>query len=270
MDLGKDKRLGDYLLGKLPEEEEARLETDYLADAELREQVEAVEAELIDAYLKDELSRSERRALETRFLASPRGQERLRFARTWMGSVARERPSSGGAPWLMAAAALVAVGLLAALAWMSMPRERGRQVAGNDRAAATEPSPAGSATSGPPDGPPAERLPREHWNDLYAGISRGMSGANEVRIDATSPEAKLALNLDSDNHEAYDVVLLDTDWRQKGVRSERTAAGPLLRVKIPAARLAAGKEYTLVVSPASSPERPIRAYVFRVERRPPE
>jgi hypothetical protein len=264
MDLGKDRLLGDYLLGKLPEEEEVRLETEYLASAERQEQLEAVEAELVDAYLKGELSRSERRELETRFLASPRGQERLRFARAWRGSAPRERASSGSMTWLPAAAALVAVAFSVTLAWMSTPQEAGRKVAGNDRGA-SGPPPAGSTTSVPPDMPPAPSRPQEHWNDLYAGISRGTSGAPEVRIDATSPEVRLALQLDSDNHRAYDVVLVDTAWRQKGLGSERTAAGPSIRVKVPAALLVAGKEYTLVVSPATSPERPIRAYVFRVE-----
>jgi hypothetical protein len=266
MDLGTDKLLGDYLLGKLPEDEEVRLETEYLANAEHQERLEAVEAELIDAYLKGELSRSERRELETRFLASPRGRERLQFARTWMGAAPRAQALSGSTAWLMAAAALVAVALSAALVWMSIPQERGREIAENDRAAPTAPPPAGSATSVPPR---AQSLPPEHWNDLYAGISRGTSGVNEIRIDATSPEVRLALHLDRDNHRAYDVALVDTGWRQKGVRSERTAEGSSIRVVIPAALLLAGKEYTLVVSPASSPGRPIRAYLFKVEPGPP-
>jgi hypothetical protein len=269
MDLGKDTVLGDYLLGKLPEDEEVRLETEFLANAEHRERLEAVEAELIDAYLKGELSRSERRELETRFLASPRGQERLQFARTWMGAAPRARASSGSTAWLMAAAALVAVALSAAVVWMSIPQERGREIAENDRGTPTPPLPAASTTRVPTDGPPSQSRPREHGNDLYAGISRGTSGVNEIRIDATSPEVRLALHLDRDNHRAYDVALVDTGWRQKGVRSERTADGPSIRVVVPAALLLAGKEYTLVVSPASSPERPIRAYLFKVEPGPP-
>src|SRR5262245_47516619 len=176
MDVDKDALLGDYLLGKLPEEQATRLETEYLSNADLREQLESVEAELIDAYLKGELSRSDRRELETRFLASPRGQERLQFARTWIGSPPRTRAFSMPTTWLKPAAALAVVSLSATLVWMSMPREGGREIA------APPPPPAAPATTAPPATQTAPSRPAEHWTDLYAGISRGTSGANEVVI----------------------------------------------------------------------------------------
>src|SRR5262245_3419027 len=166
MDVDKDALLGDYLLGKLPEEQATRLETEYLSNADLREQLEAVEAELIDAYLKGELSRSERRELEARFLASPRGQERLQFARTWMGSAPGARTSSAPIPWLKAAAAVAAVSFSATLVWMSMPREGGREIVGNERGATPPPPPIAAATSAPPATSSAQSQPAEHWTDL--------------------------------------------------------------------------------------------------------
>jgi hypothetical protein len=265
MDLDKDGLLGDYLLGKLPEEQAVRLETEYLSNAVLREQLEAVEAELIDAYLKGELSRSERRGLEAGFLASPRGRERLQFARAWMGSAMPARSSS--LTWLRMAAAVAAVSFTATLVWVSRPRESGREVTGVDGGSPAPPS-AAPATTAPPAPPSSPQGPPVHWTDLSPGIARGTSGASEVAIDATSSEVALSLNLDRDNHRAYDVVLVDTGWRQKGLRSEQTASGPSIRVKVPAALLVPGREYTLVVSPATAPDRPIRAYVFSVKARP--
>jgi hypothetical protein len=45
-------------------------------------------------------------------------------------------------------------------------------------------------------------------------------------------------------------------------------SGPSIRVKVPAALLVPGHEYTLMLSPSASPDRPIQAYVFSVKPRP--
>ncbi len=70
-----------YLLGDLPEEEQARLEDLAFSDREYLQNIQAVESDLIDEYVRGELSDSERRQFERRFLASFERQQKVEFAR---------------------------------------------------------------------------------------------------------------------------------------------------------------------------------------------
>jgi CHAT domain-containing protein/Tfp pilus assembly protein PilF len=64
-----------YLLGELSEEAEARIEEQYFVDDRFHEELQAVELELIDLYIDNELSKEAQEKFEKRFLSVP---ERLR------------------------------------------------------------------------------------------------------------------------------------------------------------------------------------------------
>jgi len=70
-----------YLLGTLSEDEGIRLEETFFADEAKFEDLELAEDELIDAYVREELSTEEQRQFETRIRKSPRLIERVYFAR---------------------------------------------------------------------------------------------------------------------------------------------------------------------------------------------
>ena len=74
-----------YLLGELSEAELDRVEERLFAaaDRDSEEQLSPAEDELIDSYVRGELSASEREHFESWFLTSPRRRERLELARTW-------------------------------------------------------------------------------------------------------------------------------------------------------------------------------------------
>jgi len=91
MDSGREQRIAGYLLGRLSEQEEADLESSYLADDGLFEELLAIEADLRDAYERGELSREDRAAFEQRLLVSPRHRERQAFAR----ALSRPRTQAG-------------------------------------------------------------------------------------------------------------------------------------------------------------------------------
>ena len=55
-----------YLLGKLTEDEQVELEDRAFADADYLSALQATEADLIDAYVRGELSQSDRRSFEFR------------------------------------------------------------------------------------------------------------------------------------------------------------------------------------------------------------
>src|SRR6516225_8420330 len=63
--------LTNYLLGKLSEEEAVQVEDRAFAGAAYRGELEAAEADLIDAYVRGDLTQSDRREFERRFLTSP-------------------------------------------------------------------------------------------------------------------------------------------------------------------------------------------------------
>src|SRR5215831_10260978 len=72
--------LTNYLLGKLSEEEAVQLEDRAFADAAYRGELEAAEADLIDAYVRGDLTQSDRREFERRFLTSPGRRGKVEFA----------------------------------------------------------------------------------------------------------------------------------------------------------------------------------------------
>jgi hypothetical protein len=92
----QEKRMARYLLGQLPEEEQAELERLYLADDDLYEQLLSLEDDLRDAYVRNELSTADREAFEQRLLAAPRQGREQEFARNLCHYV--EKASTGLVP----------------------------------------------------------------------------------------------------------------------------------------------------------------------------
>jgi hypothetical protein len=70
-----------YLLGKMTDAEQARFEESVFHDVELSELVSDVENDLIDGYVRGELSPRERERFEHHFLVSDRRREKLEVAR---------------------------------------------------------------------------------------------------------------------------------------------------------------------------------------------
>lgn len=77
----QEKRTAQYLLGQLPEEEQAQLEQRYLTDDSLFEELLAIEDDLRDAYVRGDLSAPDREAFERRLLTAPHQKQEQEFAR---------------------------------------------------------------------------------------------------------------------------------------------------------------------------------------------
>ena len=71
----------DYLLGSLAEDRRAALEESILSDPGVYEELLVIEEELIDQYLGNNISPSERYQFETHFLITAERQRNLRFGR---------------------------------------------------------------------------------------------------------------------------------------------------------------------------------------------
>ena len=77
------REVRDYLLGVLPEKQREEIEQRYFSDDGFHLEVEIVEEELFDDYLRNKLPEPQRRLFEANFLASPLRRKRLQFARAF-------------------------------------------------------------------------------------------------------------------------------------------------------------------------------------------
>ena len=84
----EEKQLCQYLLGKLAEDVQRRLEEKLMTQANLLEQLEVLEDELIDEYLRNALSDKDRESFEEHFLSSPERHQKLKFAQAFRSYVA--------------------------------------------------------------------------------------------------------------------------------------------------------------------------------------
>lgn len=75
-----DQLLTRYLLGSLPEAEAERLDELSVVDQEFAWRLEAVENDLVDAYVRGELAAEQREQFRKRYLSSTRRREKVKFA----------------------------------------------------------------------------------------------------------------------------------------------------------------------------------------------
>ena len=80
---GNQTEIARYLLGSLSEEERATLEEKYFSDDTAFEEMQIAEEELIDQYVRAELSNEDRARFAAMVARSPRLAERVEFARVW-------------------------------------------------------------------------------------------------------------------------------------------------------------------------------------------
>lgn len=86
----KDTMLIQYLLGELPEAEQDKLEEALFEDRELFAQLEAVEDELIESYVRGELKQNDRQRFERAYLSSPTRRQKIDHAASLLASLPSE------------------------------------------------------------------------------------------------------------------------------------------------------------------------------------
>ena len=81
MSVDNEKLISQYLLGELPEEQQVEIEDRAFSDKDYLATITTVENDLIDEYVRGELSPSDRQRFESRFLASAERRKRVEFAK---------------------------------------------------------------------------------------------------------------------------------------------------------------------------------------------
>lgn len=102
-DLKSDKVITRYLLGELPEEQQVEIEDRAFNDPEFLAGITSVENDLIDEYVREEMTESDRQRFENRFLASESRRKKVEFARALTRVMAETRVTKRESPTIVAA-----------------------------------------------------------------------------------------------------------------------------------------------------------------------
>jgi hypothetical protein len=251
-----DELLRSYLLGELPEEEAEHLERRLLAEDELFELSEAVEADLLAACARGELAPAERERVQQRLASSPRGRERLALARdlnTLAGS--SERAAAPVVPFQRRAAmpirpafrwAALAAALLAAagLSWFAMERPHGGEAP--PWVAQERPAPASPRAPEVPRGAPAPKPePVKAVFQLALMSLRGAEAAQKLRVRTGTDVVELQIGVEGmEDLKTFHLTLrnrqAETVWERDGLKPVKLDGVRALVVDLPADRLPAG------------------------------
>lgn len=280
-----DELLRGYLLGELPEDAADRLERRLLAEDELFELSEAVEADLLAACDRGELVPEERERVLQRLASSPQGRERLALAhslnaaaRSSQATTAPLLPFRRRLPAVQPAfrwAALAAAALLAAvgLYWIALERQQGGASA--PWTAQEHPAPAGPvepqvlASPTPPQKPAAseERHPAPKPGPSKAVFQlalmtlRGAESTPKLRVPLGTEVVELQIAVEGmDDLKSFHVTVRSesagTVWDKSGLAPKMLSGARALVIDLPADRLPAGK-YEIQAqgtAPGSAPE----------------
>ena len=86
------QRLVMYLLGELSAEERQDIEQEYFQNDKLFQELLAIESDLIDDYLNDELSVEERRKFESQVLSTRQGRRKVESSRARLRAISEVAP----------------------------------------------------------------------------------------------------------------------------------------------------------------------------------
>ncbi len=276
-DLG-DETVVRYLLGRLPDAERDKFEDRYFSDDELHEQLQAIEEELIDAYVRGRLGREDTAAFESRFLLSPERRQKIEFARTLAAlpptdPPPREIPAvlfgwirrSPAMRWsFVGAAAVIAAVLLVLRFWPTAPPPSvvaklpsPQQPVHEKREGESE-----AATKNPH---PSPKLPPVLAFALMPGV-RGEGSPNRISIPSGTYRIRLNLAVSADaGFPRYAASIATADgkevWRDGNLRRN----GQTVAIIVSSAVLPAGEyavRLTGIAGPGTSED--VAGYAFSV------
>ena len=279
-----------YVLGTLPDAERVQLEERYFADDAEFEEIEIAEEELIDRYVRGELSKSDRAAFEQTVAHSPRLMERVEFAKLFADKL-RVAPKKANwweglfsfpnGPRLAFGFSIVLVliaGGVLLVGWWQLRAESRRlavqQAALDQRQRELDQQAQNKPT--PTESPAPQQVPQEPAPQtgtvlpftLFPGAARSTSGAGNIQIRPGTSALQLTLNLRDTDYSSYRMTLNSPDRQniltQSGLKPRIIKNRAVIIFRIPSERLPQGDYYiTLFGEPANES---VDDYSFRVIR----
>ena len=253
-----DDLLKRFLLGAVPEEQAERLDELSISDDHVATRLQDVENDLVDAFVRGELSGETEQRFKAQYLSTPERRNRIAVAEALL---ARQRSGTrvrrGLAPWAIAASVLLVV---LAVGYLGLGRRQ-----------TPAPLPVRVTRTVTPDtSTVAERIPITA-SILLAPPTRGSRPIESV--DVTSADSLvMTLQLESDDFPSYRVLLRDLAANKIVCQEEHSSSilngKPSVSVRCPAASLE-DHNYSAELAglPASGEPEMISGYTFRVIRK---
>lgn len=287
-----DEVLVDYLLGTLSLEETERVDELGVADDEVASRLEAVETDLVEAYVAGRLQGAGLERFTSHYLSSPVRRARVELAaalktratRRATVPAARASGNSRFLPrWALAAAALVAA---VGMAYFAIENNRLRdQVSRSNAARVTEQH----AVEGLRADLERERSAQGSMRDeidrlrkaepsgrssiqalVLMPLRRGAGDVSTVSVSRDSGHLALSLRLEENTFPRYQATLRDsatrqTVWRSASIAARSANANEMLAVEVPAALLRSAN-YTLELTGSRENDVVVfvSSYAFRV------
>ncbi len=257
----RHERTKRYLLGQMSEQEVVEFEVQYFTDDDLFQEMSALEDEMIDRFVRNELYGEERGEFQKGYLTSLARRANVEFARALIGQVDRPGEGNGSAlprtaPFLRAFHiasewAAAAVLLLAAIlggSWIIHSNWRLNREMERMRASLVE----SQRQEHKLRGQIADLTAQLHNNDFLAerggavpavrppgpdiiflaltpGVSRSNSQSKIIRLSPAALLVELQLYLEHDDYSAYDASVRTVQgsqvWRKIGLKSHSDAGG---------------------------------------------
>jgi hypothetical protein len=253
----------------MPEQEVIEFEAQYFTDDDLFEEMAALEDEMIDCFVRNELHGEERREFQEGYLTSPARRANVEFARALTGQVDRVAEGTGSAlprtaPFLRAfrfapawvAAAVLLFAAILGGSWFLVGNRRLSREMEQMRASAAESQrreqelhgqiadltarlqkndrQAGQGEAVPtvrPPGPDVISLA------LTPGLARSNSQSKTVRLTPAALLVELQLYLEHDDYPAYDASVQTIQgsqlWRKSGLKSHSGAGVRIVTLALP-------------------------------------
>jgi len=284
--------LREYLLGRLPEDQQERVDKQLMTDREFLERIRVAEQELADEYAAGALRGEETQSFERIFLAHPSRRRQTAFAhalRRYVQSSRGKEPSRGNLLGLLRIngrrlqAAWVAASLLVVMGgvWLSFTANRLRHE--RDAIAAEQRSRAEDLQRERTEKAKMEEQIRELKStdakqqppvafvvaSLLPGLVRDVGGSQRIILSPETIAVRLELLLENETYGAYSAVIETAGgnpiWSQKGLQVLRKAGSSNVIVLLSSDALPP-QDYVLRLDGIRADGLPERAasYYFRV------
>jgi hypothetical protein len=262
-----DDELVRYVLGLVPDEARERLDEASIADDEVAARLYTAETNLIDSYVRGQLSGATLERFESHYLSSPRCREKVRLAADFLGAVDRSvtraeaLTATTRTRWTafarIAAAAALAIGVGAAFLFQpERPRSQLAEVRSESEAVERRPSETTSVSASPsasasPDGKHADP-PARIVAVVLPPPTRSVARIPTLAVPAGVDRVRFELQLEANDFPSYRVGLQDPAtsrilWRSDWMAPRGSADRISLPVIVPANLLAA-QHYSLELS----------------------
>jgi hypothetical protein len=274
-----DRLLRSYLLGLLPEEETERLDELSISDDEFSWLLKAAENEMIDAFVRDELSGDMLDRFQSVYLTLPAKNEKVEFARALL-SISRNNASSPRPNWFSAPLSMprwaLACGLAAAIVitgfllynQYQLQTEQGRILASYSDLQSRERelrSQIERMSGRVPSSPAPEGLTLAV---LLPPPTRGSTRPPVVSIPPATSQLAIQLQLEANDSDQYRVLVKDAAtsqviWRSSDLVAQAHNGRASVSILVPA-RVFKSRRYLLELSSGASHSDLVGNYVFDV------